>query len=704
MNSPSQIKAFLFVIFLRFIISYGHETSQAVTVEILPSQSVANEIREKVISLASVDDYKNLLAYFESVENTYGTLAIDDIEPSLYNFQALTYSALFPDDTSLMVAALMKSLDHRPYDPTTWYVLGDAYNTAFNHTGALWAYEEAQKRSDNSSFIEILHAKGGGNSWKDIEYEEAKTAKEAYHCLASKTYSEICLSDYALTLQYAYVSGDTYKVFLSNIFLGDDQRVVNNNQQLVMDPVNMLNADAGAGVSKRRKIKVGFVSSNFGDSPVPVLMRGALQIINEEYKDRIQLYCFCLASKKGPHFHQTRANISSMLGDNNFVWFRNMSSFDAAKEIAMQGIEILIDLDVHSMKSRALSVLSHQPALVQLSFLGLPVSTSAKFIDYYIGDRIAIPAEHSTHFTEKLALLPNSYLVNDHAQLAGETLKMVCTKRSSASKFIGKKHATATHGATLIMATLSNWDKIDPTIFRVWANILNSFPKSILVFIDHTERDTNFQKLQSYSSIFGIPSSRLVLAEKAAHPYHLLTKTAIDVALDTFTKNGHSSGLDGMWAGVPLVTVGGGGAMPQRASESLASTLQCDFGVAYSLKAYEDSTLRLRKGALRVSSKQYDNKVKDIVAGVLVEGSEARNDAHNEVDIDDGAVVTRRFDVGRLAVWRRQAERMRAVSSLFNTSAWVQNFSQLLHAIWEVKRIQRDFHRLQPHHVFSTNR
>jgi hypothetical protein len=35
----------------------------------------------------------------------------------------------------------------------------------------------------------------------------------------------------------------------------------------------------------------------------------------------------------------------------------------------------------------------------------------------YIGDWVAVPAEHSDHYSEKLVLMPPCYIVNDYAQV-----------------------------------------------------------------------------------------------------------------------------------------------------------------------------------------------------------------------------------------------------------------------------------------------
>ena len=53
----------------------------------------------------------------------------------------------------------------------------------------------------------------------------------------------------------------------------------------------------------------------------------------------------------------------------------------------------------------------------------------------------------------------------------------------------------------------------------------------------------------------------------------ICAQTALDLVLDTPTKNGHTTGLDALWAGVPTVSMAGGGTMPARAAESIAHGL-----------------------------------------------------------------------------------------------------------------------------------
>lgn len=40
-----------------------------------------------------------------------------------------------------------------------------------------------------------------------------------------------------------------------------------------------------------------------------------------------------------------------------------------------------------------LGLMGHRPAPVQISYIGFPVSTGASYIDYYLADHVALPAE-----------------------------------------------------------------------------------------------------------------------------------------------------------------------------------------------------------------------------------------------------------------------------------------------------------------------
>ena len=201
--------------------------------------------------------------------------------------------------------------------------------------------------------------------------------------------------------------------------------------------------------------------------------------------------------------------------------------------------------------------MSHRPSPLQLSFLGLPTTTGAPFIDYYLSDWVAVPSEHSDHYSEKLLLLPPSYIVNDYAQTQGAVLDHSGRNGFRAPKsLMDSTHREDSRRGRILFGTLSNSQKMDPSIFAVWMNLLRRCSGSRMIFMDYKGSEFSMPNIQNHSRYHGIEPQRLVLSPQKGWIDHLYAKTALDVVLDTVAKNGHTTGLDGVWAGVPTATLG----------------------------------------------------------------------------------------------------------------------------------------------------
>lgn len=55
-----------------------------------------------------------------------------------------------------------------------------------------------------------------------------------------------------------------------------------------------------------------------------------------------------------------------------------------------------------------------QPAPVQTSYMGFPATMGASFLPYLITDEVVAPDSCHHCYSEKLALMPNCYFVNDY--------------------------------------------------------------------------------------------------------------------------------------------------------------------------------------------------------------------------------------------------------------------------------------------------
>ncbi len=384
--------------------------------------------------------------------------------------------------------------------------------------------------------------------------------------------------------------------------------------------------NAAPGPVPRRRLKVGVVSSDYGVHPVSSLIRGVLEFIDQ---DEVELFCFALTNKMSWWGH----NITGVC--EHFIKLIGINQEEAAVVVAETAVEILIDLNGHTLNS-GLPMMRHRPAPIQISFLGLPTTSGGWFIDYYMGDPVALPAEIKDHFTEKLLLLPPCYIASDYSQLLGGVLQLTKEKRWARKELRADRDFDR---VSLLFGTFSNTQKFDPAIVEVWMNILSSYADSKMFFVEHVSSIVAKPHIRNMSAARGVDPDRIAFAKHHPWIHHIQSKTAIDLVLDTTCKNGHTTGLDAVFAGVPMVTMAGGATMPARAGESIHAALESDTGLAYSLKEYEDIALEFAR------------------------------------------------DYRKLRIWRDKVERLRTTSTLFDTKRWTAAFTRLLQGTWEVAHV-----------------
>ena len=67
-----------------------------------------------------------------------------------------------------------------------------------------------------------------------------------------------------------------------------------------------------------------------------------------------------------------------------------------------------------------------QAAPVAAAFMGYPGPTGSPSIHYTYLDGVVAPPAHAPHFTERLALLPHTYYLNDYRRIH-TTAAVACT-------------------------------------------------------------------------------------------------------------------------------------------------------------------------------------------------------------------------------------------------------------------------------------
>jgi hypothetical protein len=100
--------------------------------------------------------------------------------------------------------------------------------------------------------------------------------------------------------------------------------------------------------------------------------------------------------------------------------------------------------------------------------------------------------------------------------------------------------------------------KVTPAMMRAWAQVLRAVPGSrLLVLAAAGAEGPGAAQVRGRFAAEGVPPERLVLTGRLPRGGYLGLYNRVDAALDTFPYNGHTTTLDGLWMGVPAVTLAG---------------------------------------------------------------------------------------------------------------------------------------------------
>jgi predicted O-linked N-acetylglucosamine transferase (SPINDLY family) len=98
--------------------------------------------------------------------------------------------------------------------------------------------------------------------------------------------------------------------------------------------------------------------------------------------------------------------------------------------------------------------------------------------------------------------------------------------------------------------------KIDPYVFEAWMRILERVPGSVLWLMGKTE--VVRRNLRDSAARSGVDPKRLIFTDIVDIATHIARQTLADLFLDTYVYSGFTTVAMALWAGVPVVTCGGG--------------------------------------------------------------------------------------------------------------------------------------------------
>uniref|UniRef100_A0A8C5AY44 UDP-N-acetylglucosamine--peptide N-acetylglucosaminyltransferase 110 kDa subunit n=1 Tax=Gadus morhua TaxID=8049 RepID=A0A8C5AY44_GADMO len=429
------------------------------------------------------------------------------------------------------------------------------------------------------------------------------------------------------------------------------------------------------------RLRIGYVSSDFGNHPTSHLMQS---IPGMHISDKFEVFCYALSPDDSTNFR-----VKVIAEANHFTDLSQIPcNGKAADRIHQDGIHILVNMNGYTKGARN-ELFALRPAPIQTMWLGYPGTSGAPFMDYIITDKETSPAEVAEQYSEKLAYMPHTFFIGDHANMFPhlkkkavidfksnghifdnrivlngidlkafldslpdvKVVKMKCdinqetvpdangalsmpvipmntaaeaiinminqgqiqvtingytVSNGLATTQINNKAATGEEvPRTIVVTTRSQYGlpedsivycnfnqlyKIDPPTLQMWANILKRVPNSVLWLLRFPA--VGEPNIQQYALNMGLPASRIIFSPVAPKEEHVRRGQLADVCLDTPLCNGHTTGMDVLWAGTPMVTMPGE-TLASRVAASQLKCLGCPELIAPSRQEYEDVALSL---------------------------------------------------------------------------------------------------------------
>ena len=318
------------------------------------------------------------------------------------------------------------------------------------------------------------------------------------------------------------------------------------------------------------RLRVGYVSPDFRDH---VVGRNVLPILAAH--DRASIDVFCYSNVTRPD------DVTARFREASDGW-RDISRSDdaaAADLIRADRIDVLVDLTLHMADNR-LALFARRPAPVQVTFAGYPGTTGLPAIDYRLTDPYLDPPAADGDDAERSVRLPHSFWCYDPAAMGAADQPPPGPPPAVANGFV-------TFGCLNAIA------KVNDAVLAAWGRVLDGVPGSRLVMLAPPGSARTWARAALGDRVAFVPVQ--------PRADYLATYRGLDACLDTFPYNGHTTGLDGLWQGVPTVTLVGP-TVVGRAGWSQLSNLGLTDLAAPTVDAFVDVAVRLATDLPRLTA------------------------------------------------------------------------------------------------------
>ena len=497
-------------------------------------------IYNKANVFLKLKDFSNALKYYEEV------LSLKADYVSAYQGKAIVYKKVEKFDKA--INEWQKVITLNPRNENAHVQMGDLLFDQNNLKDALNCYEQAYNINSTKPFLlgNIIHTKTKMCEWEGIEkiIQNLKLKNEKNYKVLTPYTALTVFDDPSIHLNVSKNWAEEHKKSGDHKF----QKLEKPN----------------------KKIKVGYFSADFRTHAMGHLMVKMLELHN---RDQFEIYGFYF----GPSIKES--DLLAKRIKNTFDDFFDISlknDIEVAKFSKDLGLDIAVDCMCFTGNYNRFGIFVQRCAPIQINFLGYPGTSGSKFMDYIVVDNKLLCEDNKNFFSENLIILPDTYQPNED-------------KKNITDKIFTKKNLNLSD-SSFIFSCFNSHQKIMPDIFETWMRILKQKKESVLWLIQDNE--ISEKNLKGYAEKNEVNSNRIIFADRLLLDEHLSRLKVVDLVLDTFPYNAHTTCSDALRMGIPVLTLKGK-SFASRVATSLLTSMNLEELVTENLKDYEEMALKI---------------------------------------------------------------------------------------------------------------
>ena len=481
-----------------------------------------NAYLNKGIALKNIQNYKEALKYFEfCIKINPGDSKIYNNLGNLFTNQKKYNKALKAYDKAISLQdGFAEAHGNR----------GEVNQQLHNYKQAIVDYEKALKLNNNLDYVQgkLLHAKMFANDWENFD-EQIENLKAGI-----KNKKKIILPFPLLSL---IDDPELHKMVAEQ----------HSNNILKNLPISDKNKDKDKDKDKD-KIKIGYFSARLHDSPTLHLM---LDVFKNHNKSEFEIYGFSYGGIDDVWTKKIKKYF------DKFYDISKLSTKEILGTVHKNNLQIAVNLTGHTLNAKD-DIFYYQMAPTQINYLGYPGTLGSKIYKYIIADKIVLPKQFEKNYSEEILYLPNCYQAN-------QANRELSKKKFQRQDFNLPKN-------DFVFGCFNNNYKITPIIFSCWMKILRKSENSVLwLFLENNMGKKNLEKEAIKN---GVDPKRIIFTGRIAGEDHLTRMAFIDLFLDTYPYNAHTTASEAIRMGVPVLTI-----MGQSFASRVASSLLKNVGL-----------------------------------------------------------------------------------------------------------------------------